>query len=97
MSKKDKVKVLDEVWTEERVKDFLGLVTIEGINADFHVLHMAYKNMRIENFEQFLGFFIEANRDINAREEQDRSLVEIISHHKKAAPYVQALQASGAQ
>lgn len=97
MLKKDKVKVLDEVWTEERVKNFLDVETIEGINADFHVLNMAYKNMRIENFEQFLEFFTAAKRDLNATDEKGRSLLSIIAAHKKAAPYAEALTAAGAK
>ena len=96
MLKKDKEKVLDEVWTEQRVKDFLNLQTLEGINADFHVLNMAYKNMRLENFEQFLGFFNDAKRDINETDEKGRSLLSIISSHKKAADYSAALKSAGA-
>lgn len=97
MLKKDKEKVLDEVWTEARVKNFLELETIDGINADFHVLNMAYKNMRIENFEQFLGFFTAENRDLNAQDEKARTLLSIIAAHKKAAPYATALQSAGAK
>ena len=97
MLKKDKVKVLDEVWTEERVKNFLELETLDGINADFHVLNMAYKNMRIENFEQFLDFFTDAKRDLNAVNDKGRNLLSILADHKKAAPYAAALTAVGAK
>ncbi|NRB37646.1 MAG: hypothetical protein HRU20_04155 [Pseudomonadales bacterium] len=96
MLKKDKVKVLDEVWTEERVKAFLDLETLEGVNADFHVLNMAYKNMRLENFEQFLAFFTAAKRDLNAQDEKGRTLLSLIAAHKKAAPYAEALKEAGA-
>ncbi len=55
--KKDKEKVLDEVWTQERVRDFLDVKPAEDLEADFHVLLKAYQSMRLENFEEFIGFF----------------------------------------
>ena len=42
--KKDKEKVLDEVWTQERVRDFLDVKPAEDLEADFHVLLKAYQN-----------------------------------------------------
>ena len=62
--KKDKQKVLDEVWTEQRVKDFLSVQPAENIDADFHVLLKAYQSMRLENFEEFVGFFVAEGRDL---------------------------------
>ena len=57
MGKKDKEKVLDEVWTEERVHSFLDIQPPAGEDPDFHALLSAYRSMRLENFEQFLSFF----------------------------------------
>ena len=36
--KKDKQKVLDEVWTEDRVKSFLSVRPHDGSDEDFHML-----------------------------------------------------------
>ena len=96
MQKKDKEKVLDEVWTEERVRDFLNLQAPAGINADHHVLINAYRSMRIENFEQFLGFFSAAGRDINAVDAEGQSVWNIVAAHRKGDEYAQALKANGA-
>ena len=38
MMKKDKQKVLDEVWTEELVKSFLAVRSHDGTDEDFHML-----------------------------------------------------------
>ena len=97
MLKKDKEKVLDEVWTEARVKDFLDLSIPTNVNADFYVLSAAYKNMRLENFEQFLGFFTDAERNINACDEKGRNLLSIVQQHRKGGDYAKALQAAGAK
>jgi len=92
MLKKDKEKVLDEVWTEDRVKDFLNILPPEGVNADFHALNSAYTSMRIENFEEFLGFFAEANRDFNATNNADQTVATIIGQHRHGTPYLEAIE-----
>ena len=40
-ARKDKKKVVDEVWTPERVKSFLELQAPAGIDPDFHRLRRA--------------------------------------------------------
>ncbi|MCY4045774.1 MAG: PA4642 family protein [Cellvibrionales bacterium] len=94
MQKKDKEKVLDEVWTTERVKDFLALHVPAGENPDFYLLHMAYKNMRLENFEEFLAFFTAAGKDLNAKDSQDRTVLDLIKSHKKGQGYAAALESA---
>ena len=91
MQKKDKVKVLDEVWTEERVRSFLDLSAPADVDADYHVLYNAYKNMRIENFEQFLGFYKEAGRNFNVADKTGKALIDLIKEHRKSAAYAEAL------
>ena len=36
--RKDKEKVLDEVWTEDRVKSFLDVKSYDEVEEDFHML-----------------------------------------------------------
>lgn len=90
--KKDKEKVLDEVWTEERVKSFLNLEPAEGIEHDFHVLVSAYRNMRLENFTEFLAFFKQAGRNFQATSPEGETLLDILKQHRKGAPYREALE-----
>lgn len=89
--KKDKEKVLDEVWTEERVKSFLDIQTAENVNADFHVLLKAYQSMRLENFEEFVGFFVAEGRDINAKGPDGMTVLDIVSQHRNSIDYVDVL------
>lgn len=94
--KKDKEKVLDEVWTEERVKDFLNVQPAELVEADFHVLLKAYQAMRLENFEEFVGFFVAEGRNINATNPDGATVLSIVSQHRNSRDYVEVLLANGA-
>ena len=44
--RKDKEKVLDEVWTEDHVKSFLQVRPHDGSDENFYMLLKAYKSMR---------------------------------------------------
>lgn len=94
--KKDKVKVLDEVWTLDRVKDFLDLKPVEDVEKDFHVLLKAYQSMRLENFEEFIGFFVAEKRNINAESPQHETVLSIIKQHRNSSEYQSILVANGA-
>ena len=96
MLKKDKEKILDEVWTEDRILGFLDLIPLDGVDDDFHALSSSYKSMRLEDFDIFLGFFQEKNRNFNAKNPDGKTLLDIISTHRKGTPYTEALKQHGA-
>ncbi len=93
MQKKDKEKVLDEVWTTERVKAFLDLVIPAGEDPDFYLLHAAYKNMRLENFEEFLAFFRDAGKNFSAANAKGQTVLDIIRQHRRSEAYATSLEA----
>ena len=97
--KKDKEKVLDEVWDEDRVRSFLGKTVprqsgtpLPG-DADFYVLRHAYQSMRPGDFDRFLGFFASQGRDVHARDGQGRTLADVIVSHTNAKPFIELLNA----
>jgi ankyrin repeat protein len=97
MSQPDKPKVIGEEWSDERVKGFLGLEPYDAsINADFNALQKAYHAMREEDFERFVTFFVEAGRDLNARNAHGETILDIISQHRRSTAYADALKAAGA-
>lgn len=96
MLKKDKQKVLDEVWTEDRIKSFLDIQPAEDVDADFHALSTAYKSMRLDDFQIFLGFFKSANRNLDATNPAGETLLSIVRQHRKGDVYGEALIAAGA-
>ncbi len=95
--KKDKQKVLGEVFDNERIKTFLELQPYGDMNADFHVMEKAYRGMKAENFKTFIEFFIEAKRDINAAGPDGKTLLTIVSEHRLGEDYAEILKAAGAQ
>lgn len=94
--KKDKEKVLDEVWTEDRVKEFLGTVAPEGVNPDFHMLLKAYQSMRADNFGDFVGFFLAKGYDINATDEKGQTVLSLAKQHRTSTEFVSILESQGA-
>ena len=95
--KKDKEKVLGEVFDDERVKSFLDCQAPTGVSADFHLLEKAYRGMNIDHFVTFLNFFKEAGHDINATSPKGQTLAAVAAEHGHGMPYVEALKAASAQ
>ena len=94
--KKDKEKVLDEVWTEDRVRSFLDVKSYDGSNEDFHMLHKAYQSMRASDFELFVQFFLQQQRDINASGTDGRDVLAIVNEHRHGTEYAEVLRGAGA-
>jgi hypothetical protein len=92
--KKDKEKVLDEVWTEARVESFLQVEPPTGVDRDFHRLHKAYQSMRADNFESFVAMFIADNGNINATNPEGETVLTIASIHRNSGPQVAVLTAA---
>lgn len=95
--RKDKEKVLDEVWTEDHVRSFLNVRPHDGSDEDYHMLLKAYQSMRVEDFELFVTFFGEQGRNINAAGKDGRPVLAIVSEHRHGQPYAQLLEAAGAR
>ena len=94
--RKDKEKVLDEVWTEDHVKSFLEVRPHDGTDENFHMLLKAYQSMRASDFELFVRFFLGENRDLNAAGKDGRTVMEIVSEHRYGAEYADILRSAGA-
>jgi hypothetical protein len=94
--RKDKKKVVDEVWTPERVRSFLELEPPAGVDADFHRLQRAYQSMRAEDFADFVKMFLAAGGRLDARGPDQQTLLEEISRHRHGGPFAEVLRAAGA-
>lgn len=93
--KKDKQKVLGEVFDDARVRSFLEPIAREGFNEDYLLLERAYRSMKAENFETFISFFVETGRDINSKNPDGINLLQLIQDHAQSAEYCQALKSNG--
>lgn len=94
--KKDKQKVLGEVFDDERIQSFLNNSGPSDVNADFYLLEKAYRGMNIDNFDTFLAMFTKAGHDINANNPGGENLLHIITQHKQGSEYSVALKNHGA-
>jgi hypothetical protein len=92
--KKDKEKVLDEVWTKERVESFLLVEPPAGVDSDFHRLHKAYQSMRPDNFESFVAMFIANKGNIKATNPEGETVLTIASQHRNSGAQVAILTAA---
>lgn len=94
---KEKTAIVDEVWTEARIREFLDVKPAADVDADFHKLLKAYQQMRADDFEQFVGFFLEAGGNINSRDPQGRTLLSYVDEHAKSGEYAGILRHNGAE
>lgn len=95
--KKDKQKVLGEVFDEARVKSFLNVPVRPDINNNYDTLEKAYRGMKAENFVDFVKFFVEAGRDLNAKNNDGLTFLQVISEHALCSEYVEILKSAGAK
>ena len=96
--KRDKQKVVDEVWDDEQVASFLHKVPpdLPG-DPDFHVLLFAYRSMRPGDFGRFLDFYVDAGRDVAARNGDGVTAASYLSRHANAGPYIDLLESAAAR
>lgn len=97
MSGPDKPKVIGEEWSDERVKSFLAIEPYDpAVDPDFNALLKAYQAMRAEDFERFIGFFVEAGRNLNATNEYGETILDLVSGHRRSTDYAESLARAGA-
>lgn len=94
--KKDKQKVLGEVFDDQRIKGFLNVEQRNGVDIDYDTLEKAYRGMKAENFHTFVKFFVEEGRNVNAQNADGQTLLQVISRHRHAGDYIDALRSHGA-
>ena len=95
--RKDKEKVLDEVWTDERVRSFLQVRPYDEVSEDFHMLLKAYQSMRAEDFGKFVRYFIADGRDLNTTNPAGQTVLSIIREHRQSVDYSNILRQAGAR
>ncbi|MEX0619241.1 MAG: PA4642 family protein [Pseudohongiellaceae bacterium] len=95
-ARRDKPETRDEIWSDERVKDFLNIQPPKNMPADYAVLLKAYRSMTPELFARFIPFFVEAGRDLDARFE-NMTILGIVSGHRRSGDYVRVLEEAGAK
>jgi hypothetical protein len=90
-------KVEDEQWSDERIKGFLLLKPLDSSSHDYHVLSQAYQHMTPAFFDRFLAMFVAEGRDLNAKSVDDKTILALVSEHRRSVSYLEALKEKGAE
>ncbi|MFK3792735.1 MULTISPECIES: PA4642 family protein [Pseudomonas] len=89
--RKDKKQVIGDEIGDEQVKLFLDFEPADATSPSLHKLIKAYRGLRIDDFERFLGFFVAAGYDLDGRDEQGKTFVELIRDQRNGADYIELL------
>ncbi len=89
--RKDKKQVIGDEIGDEQVKLFLDFEPVDATSPSLHKLIKAYRGLRIDDFERFLGFFVEAGHDLDGKDEQGRTFVELIRDQRNGADYIELM------
>lgn len=92
--RKDKKQVIGEEMSDDAIKLFLDFEPADGTPPSLHKLVKAYRGLRIDDFERFLGFFREAGLDLDARDAKGQDFIALIRDQRQAEPYIEAVQAA---
>jgi len=92
--RKDKKQVIGEEIGDEPIKLFLAVEPADETPPSLHKLVKAYRGLRIDDFERFLTFFVEAGYDLNAKDAKGNDFVALIQDQRLAEPYIEAIKAA---
>lgn len=94
--RKDKKQVIGEEISDDSIRLFLDVEPADDTPPSLHKLVKAYRGLRIDDFERFLGFFKEAGYDLEARDAKGNDFIALIQDQRQAEPYIEAVKAAKA-
>ncbi len=85
-------------WVRTHVR-YRQRATIDDFHVaqNFNALIKAYQAMIAEDFDRFVGFFVEAGRDLNAVDENGETILDLVSRHRRSTAYAETLRKAGAK
>lgn len=90
--RKDKKQIIGEEIGDEAIKFFLSAEPADETPASLHKLIKAYRGLRVDDFERFVGFFVEAGFDLSAKDAKGNDFVALIADQRQAQPYIQIIE-----
>ncbi|NBA94959.1 PA4642 family protein [Pseudomonas sp. R5(2019)] len=90
--RKDKKQVIGDEIGDAQIKLFLEFEPVEATSPSLHKLIKAYRGLRIDDFERFVGFFLEAGYDLNGKDEHGNDFVAIIKDQRNAPEYIEIIE-----
>ncbi|WP_443190319.1 PA4642 family protein [Pseudomonas indica] len=92
--RKDKKQVIGEEISADQVKLFLAVEPTDDTPPSLHKLIKAYRGLRIDDFERFVGFFVEAGYDLGAKNAKGEDFVALVRDQRNAEPYIEVVRAA---
>ncbi|PRA67905.1 hypothetical protein CQ065_08830 [Pseudomonas sp. MYb187] len=91
--RKDKKQVIGDEISDEYVKSFLQYEPADATSPSLHKLVKAYRGLRIDDFERFVGFFVEAglDLDLDGKDEHGQTFVDQIRDQRNGAEYIEII------
>ncbi|MBA1201954.1 hypothetical protein G7009_09300 [Pseudomonas capeferrum] len=90
--RKDKKQVIGDEISDDYVKSFLLYEPADGVTSpSMHKMIKAYRGLRIDDFERFIGFFVEAGLDLDGKDEHGKTFVEVIGDQRMAPDYIEII------
>ncbi|WAE53633.1 PA4642 family protein [Stutzerimonas frequens] len=91
--RKDKKQVIGDEIADDSIKLFLQPEPADDTPPSLHKLIKAYRGLRIDDFERFLGFFVAAGYDLDARDAKGQSFIDLVADQHQARPYIELIEA----
>jgi len=91
--RKDKKQVIGDEIADESIKLFLQPEPADDTPPSLHKLIKAYRGLRVDDFERFLGFFIAAGYDLGARDSKGHDFIDLVADQRQARPYIELIEA----
>jgi len=91
--RKDKKQVIGDEIADDSIKLFLQPEPADDTPPSLHKLIKAYRGLRIDDFERFLGFFVAAGYDLDARDAKGQSFIDLVADQRQAKPYIELIEA----
>ena len=80
----------DEIG-DAQIKLFLDFEPVDATSPSLHKLIKAYRGLRIDDFERFLVFFVEAGYDLDGKDEHGKDFVALIEDQRNAGDYIELI------
>ena len=90
--RKDKKQVIGDEIGDEQIKLFLDFEPVDATSPSLHKLIKAYRGLRIDDFERFLTFFVEAGYDVDGKDEHGKTFIDQIRDQRNAAEYIELIE-----
>lgn len=92
--RKDKKQVIGDEIGDEQIKPFLDFEPVDATSPSLHKLIKAYRGLRIDDFERFLGFFVAAGFDVDGKDAQGKTFIDLIADQRNALEYIELIEKS---